>query len=148
MKNALQSKTEMRYICKHPNSCSAEKAIDGDLRNTFSRTHVKRRGWWMAEMVRAAIIEKIHLYLDAWQLKKGFLSKLTVFTKLNYRDAWTVCKGEFAVKGFIKPYEMKCNQEMNAKYVKISTARKKQLKFIEVKVFGPRIEGSIPSIYK
>ena len=111
-------------------------------------TNIYKTGWWKAEMDRATRIKKIHLYLDPWELSVGRLSKFTVLTKLYDHDDWTVCKGEFAVKGSVKPYEMKCNQEMNAKYVRISTARKDGLQLREVKVFGPSLEGNNPSIYK
>lgn len=145
--NPVQSPKEKRDDCSNINVCSAKNAIDGDIA-TGSQTSYDRTGWWMAEMVRVARIKRIHLYLSDYQLKWGYLSKLTVFTKLYDSDAWTVCKGEFAVKGSIKPYVVKCAQEMNSKYVRISTAYWDGLQLREVNVFGLRIEGNNPFTHK
>ena len=147
MKNARQSSTRNIVYCKQKHSCDAKNAIDGDM-ITYSNTNHNKISWWMAEMDRAARIKKIHFSLGVYSEKTRLPSKLTVFTKLYDRDDWTVCKEEFAVNGSINPYEMKCAQERNAKYLRITTAQEYGLLLREVKVFGPSVQGSNPSIYK
>ena len=78
-------------------------------------------------------VEKILLYLQQYALRKGYYSKLKVETSVD-NSQWVVCKGEFAAE--ISPYEVKCDQETFAKFVRISTGRYNGLRLREVKVIG------------
>ena len=137
LKNADQSGTyDPHDLCRDyyeddDDKCLAKYAIDRDL--TTCSYIGDRIGWWKAEMERAARIESILFYLLTDN--KGYYSKMTVETKMHDNDKWTACIGEVATEGSVKPFEVKCNQAVTAKYIQISTARKEGLAICEVKVF-------------
>ena len=120
-------------------------AIDGDL-TTNSLTSYSSTGWWQAKMEHLAKVQRIDFYLSKYQFDQGYLGKLKVETKLTYNDAWTECKGEFAVTSWINPYEVKCDQDTNAGYIRISTNEDDGIQLLEVKVYGTVLKGILPTL--
>ena len=113
--------------------CRAENAIDGNP-DTISLTTSSKPGWWQAEFSRTSKVEKIHVFLNRYAHSEKAYEEFKVELQLPHSGVWVVCKGPYAVAPPLKPHVIRCNEDINAKYIKISTNARLYLG--EVQVFG------------
>ena len=87
-------------------------------------------------MTKTALIERILVTTTDYAFRMGKFRRFKVETRLTSSAPWTVCKGEYSIKGSYKPHVVKCNNPTIAKYIRLSVAGGPNLYLSEVIVEG------------
>ena len=130
----VQSSAELLHDCVG-NKCTADKAIDDNLKSAAITTNSRDAEWWSATIPRVVRIGSIMVFASCWALGAGYYSNFTVETRLNENDEWGVCKGPYSMTEPCFPHILQCNAPTTlAKYIRLST--RGPLYLFEVKVTG------------